>query len=187
MRIRYDPEVDALSIAVRDATATTQELADGIAAAYDTAGKLVGIKILDAGKRFGDPSALRDVALQGLGSAASFAVDKNSQRFADMAAVATGHVRLDDQGRAWIDDTNVKVIEVVMDHAIWKWSPEAIHLQHPHLSLAQIHAALAYYYDHQAEFDAEIERQEREYQALHAAQGNNTPLHQKLPAAGQLP
>jgi hypothetical protein len=24
------------------------------------------------------------------------------------------HVRLDDQGRAWVDDANVKVIEVVL-------------------------------------------------------------------------
>jgi len=38
-------------------------------------------------------------------------------------------------------------------------SPEEIHFQYPHLSLAQIHSALAYYYDHQAEFDTEITRQ----------------------------
>jgi hypothetical protein len=37
-------------------------------------------------------------------------------------------------------------------------SPEEISFQHPHLSLAQIHAALSYYYDHQQEIDAYIER-----------------------------
>jgi hypothetical protein len=26
------------------------------------------------------------------------------------------HIRLDEQGRPWVDDTNVKVIEVVLDH-----------------------------------------------------------------------
>jgi hypothetical protein len=34
-----------------------------------------------------------------------------------------------------------------------------MHLQHPHLSLVQMYAALAYYYEHQAEFEAEILRQ----------------------------
>ena len=98
----------------------------------------------------------------------------------------TAHIVLDDQGRAWIDDTNVKVIEVALDEVAYKWTPEAIHIQHPHLSLAQIHAALAYYYDHKAEFDAEIERQEREYEALRA-QSLNSPVRQKLRAMGKIP
>jgi hypothetical protein len=34
-----------------------------------------------------------------------------------------------------------------------------MHVQYPHLSLAQMYAALAYYYAHQAEFEAEILRQ----------------------------
>ncbi len=32
-------------------------------------------------------------------------------------------------------------------------------LQHPHLSLAQIHAVLAHYYDHQADYDQEVARE----------------------------
>jgi uncharacterized protein (DUF433 family) len=66
------------------------------------------------------------------------------------------HIRLDDSGVAWIDDTRSKVIEVAMDHLAHDWSAQEIHRQHPHLSLAQAHAALAFYYDHQAEFDAAI-------------------------------
>lgn len=96
-----------------------------------------------------------------------------------MTATATAHIHLDERGVAWIDDTNIKVIEVVMDHTAWKWSPEAIQLQHPHLSLAQIHAALSYYYDRQAEFDAEIERQEQEVEAL-IAQAEETPGRKRL-------
>ena len=56
MRIVYDPQVDALSIIFRDTTVTTQELAEGIAAEYDAEGRLVGLEILDAAQRFGDPS-----------------------------------------------------------------------------------------------------------------------------------
>jgi len=33
-------------------------------------------------------------------------------------------------------------------------SPAEIHGAHPHVTLAQIHAALAYYYDHRDEVDA---------------------------------
>jgi uncharacterized protein YuzE len=54
MKIAYDPEVDALGITFRETTVTTKHLAEGIAADYDTDGKLAGIEILDVIKRFGD-------------------------------------------------------------------------------------------------------------------------------------
>jgi uncharacterized protein (DUF433 family) len=79
------------------------------------------------------------------------------------------HIRLDEQGRPWIDDTNVKVIEVVLDHLAYGWTAETIQENHPHMSLAQVYAALAWYYDHQAELDAEIERQDERLRALRAA------------------
>lgn len=78
-------------------------------------------------------------------------------------------LELDEQGRAWIKDANTKVIEVALDWIAHRWDAETIHRQHPHLSLAQIHAALSYYWAHQAEFDAEIERQITEAEALRAA------------------
>ena len=43
-----------------------------------------------------------------------------------------------------------------MDHVAHGWSAEEIHRQHPDISVAQAHAALAFYYDHQAEFDHAI-------------------------------
>ncbi len=67
MRIRYDAEVDALSVLFRDATVTTKELANGIVGEYDAQDRLVGLEILDAGTRFGDPSTLREVILEGVG------------------------------------------------------------------------------------------------------------------------
>jgi len=73
MRIRYDPEVDALSVVFREATVTTKELAEGIVAEYDAQDRLVGLEIFDAGSRFGDPSALREVTLEGLAVAAPLA------------------------------------------------------------------------------------------------------------------
>lgn len=79
------------------------------------------------------------------------------------------HVTLDDRGVAWIDDTNVKVIDVVADHLAHGTSPEEMHLQYPHLSMAQVCAALAYYYDHQAEFDQQLAEQMRQYDLMRLA------------------
>jgi uncharacterized protein (DUF433 family) len=80
----------------------------------------------------------------------------------------TTHIVLDDRGIAWITGTNTKVIEVALDKIAQGWSPEEIHFQHPHLPLSKIYAALAYYYDHQAEIDAQITAQYQEVQKLRA-------------------
>jgi uncharacterized protein (DUF433 family) len=73
-----------------------------------------------------------------------------------VTAVFTTHIELDGYGVAWIGDTRIKVIEVVLDKIAYGWSPEEIHFQHPHLSLAQIHAALTYYYENQDVIDGQI-------------------------------
>lgn len=96
-----------------------------------------------------------------------------------MQTVMTSHIYLDDEGRAWIDDTNTKVVEVVLDKLAYGWSPEEIHEQHPHLSLAQIHAALSYYYDHQSEIEAQIEQQNKEIEAL-MEKTKDSPLKKRL-------
>jgi len=89
------------------------------------------------------------------------------------------HIARDERGVVWIDGKNVKVVEVVLDHLAYGWSAEAIHEQQPQLSLAEIHSALAYYYDHTAEFDDQIARQEKELASLRAATGESS-LQQRL-------
>ena len=64
MRITYDREVDALYIRFKECAVTTKHLAEGIAADYDAAGRLVGIEILDAMKRLGDPATFKQVVLE---------------------------------------------------------------------------------------------------------------------------
>jgi len=91
------------------------------------------------------------------------------------------HIRLDERGRPWLDDTNVKVIEIVLDHLAYGWDAETIQENHPHLSLAQVYAALAWYYDHQTEMDAEIEQQEARINALRDA-ARPSSLQQRLAA-----
>ena len=103
-----------------------------------------------------------------------------------MSKTPTAHIHLDERGVAWIDETNVKVIEVALDKLAHGSSPEEIHFQYSNLSLAQIHAALSYYYDHQQAFDATIEEQLREVEALRA-QAGESPVRQRLRALGKLP
>ena len=67
MKISYDSEVDALSIVFRDTTVTTKPLGEGIAVEYDRDGRLVGIEVLDAVKRFGDAESLNQVIVEGIG------------------------------------------------------------------------------------------------------------------------
>jgi uncharacterized protein (DUF433 family) len=80
--------------------------------------------------------------------------------------VEASHIKLDSEGVAWIDDTNTKVIEVALDSLAHGWSAEEIHVQHRHLSLAQIHAALSYYHDHQHALNSEIDRRHARADAL---------------------
>jgi uncharacterized protein (DUF433 family) len=102
-----------------------------------------------------------------------------------MPVTATAHIRLDERGVPWIDHTNTKVIEVALDMIAHGWSPEEIHFQHPHLSLAQIHAALGYYYDHKAEMDEQINRISQEAGRLRT-EAVESPLRKRLREMGKL-
>jgi uncharacterized protein (DUF433 family) len=68
------------------------------------------------------------------------------------------HIILDEAKVPVIAGTMMKVIELVLDHRAYGWSPEELHFQHPYLTLGQIYSALAYYWDNQEELDRDIER-----------------------------
>jgi uncharacterized protein (DUF433 family) len=67
------------------------------------------------------------------------------------------HIAIGEDGMPVIAGTTMKVIELVTQKIAYGWSPEELHLQHPSLTLGQIHSALAYYWDHEAELNQEIE------------------------------
>ena len=92
----------------------------------------------------------------------------------------TLHIHRDERGVAWIDDSNIKVVEVVLDHVQGN-SPEHIHEEYPHLSLAQIYAALAYYYDNRQEIDALMQQWQERYEAEYA-KPENQALRQEIRA-----
>jgi len=62
-------------------------------------------------------------------------------------------------GKAAIGDTRVRVNNVVWLHKEGR-TPAEILESYPDLSLAQVHAALAYYYDHVEEIEAEFARED---------------------------
>jgi uncharacterized protein (DUF433 family) len=103
-----------------------------------------------------------------------------------MATPHYPHIDVSRAGVPYIAGTQTKVVEVVLDRQAYHWDADEIHQQHPHLSLAQIHSALAYYYDHQAEMDGEINAQLRRIAALRASLGES-PICLKLKAMGRLP
>ncbi|MCX6891609.1 MAG: DUF433 domain-containing protein [Verrucomicrobia bacterium] len=59
-----------------------------------------------------------------------------------------------------------RVAQIVMDYVGHGWSPDEIHRQHRHLTLAEIHSALAYYFDHAAEMDGEMDEEWLESERL---------------------
>ena len=80
---------------------------------------------------------------------------------AQPAAVRYPHIEIDQNGVPLLAGTTMKVVELVMAQQAYGWSPEELHFQHPDLPLSQIYSALAYYWDHKQELDADIERRSR--------------------------
>jgi uncharacterized protein (DUF433 family) len=95
------------------------------------------------------------------------------------------HIALDEQGIPWIRAANTKVVELVADVKAHGWSPEELTFQHPHLTLGQVHSALAFYWDHRDEIDADLARQEEYVERLRAEMGDS-PVVAKLRARGQI-
>jgi uncharacterized protein (DUF433 family) len=102
-----------------------------------------------------------------------------AEKLIPVSTSVTSQIEVDDRGVAWITGAKTKVTEVVLDKIAHGWSPEEMHLQHPHLSLAQIHSALAYYYEFKETIDDQIEREVREADEL-TAEASDPVFRKKL-------
>ncbi len=95
----------------------------------------------------------------------------------------SNHIRVDERGVAHVDGTRFKVVDIALDRIAYGWSAEEIVYQHwRSLTLAQVHAALACYYDNQEYFDAQIVADDPEVDQGRAA-SLGSPLRQKLSRA----
>jgi uncharacterized protein (DUF433 family) len=80
----------------------------------------------------------------------------------------------------------IRVAQIAMDYLNHGWSADEIVLHYPHLNLAEVHSAMAYYFDHQEEIDGEIAEEQRMIEAWR----KNTPpspVELRLRAQGLLP
>lgn len=96
-----------------------------------------------------------------------------------MNAETLTRIHRDATGTAWIDDTGVKVIQIAQEHIGHAWSADAIQENHPALTLAQIHAALAWFFDHQDEMEKEMAVRESSARILLWSLGEN-PVQRRL-------
>lgn len=91
-----------------------------------------------------------------------------------MQTVSTTHVELrpNRKGdlRPYITGTRIRVQDIVSDHERHGLSPEQIAREYPHLTLAQVHAALAYYFDHRDEINKQMKADDDYARTLEAEQ-----------------
>ena len=103
-----------------------------------------------------------------------------------VASTTYEHVHISANGIPIIAGTTMKVVELVMAQMAYGWSPEELHFQHPYLTLGQIHSALAYYWDHKEELDADLEHR-WQYAEETRRKAGPSPLAIRLHTQGILP
>ena len=102
-----------------------------------------------------------------------------------MPVLTSPHIWVDGKGVAWVDDTNTKVKEIALDLLAHGWTAQEIQAAHPHLTLAQIHSSLAYYYDHKDLLDRQIEEGLRLTEKIQSSMGDS-PIKKRLEALGKI-
>lgn len=75
----------------------------------------------------------------------------------------------------------IRVAQIAMDYLAHGWSAEEMCRNHPGLQLGEVHAALAYYFDHQEEIDAEIRS---ELDELKCMPTSPSPFYTRMRAKG---
>lgn len=80
----------------------------------------------------------------------------------------------------------IRVAQIVIDYLNHGWSPDEICLHYPHFQPAEVHSAMAYYFDHRTEIDAEIEQEQTLIEESHK-NAKPTAVELRLRAQGLLP
>ncbi len=64
-------------------------------------------------------------------------------------------------GQPRIVGTRIKVQHIILEYEHLGWTPDQICDAHPGLTLADVHAAITYYYDHKNEINDAIQKDEK--------------------------
>jgi uncharacterized protein (DUF433 family) len=98
-----------------------------------------------------------------------------------MTTVSYQHISIDPRGEPVIEGTGTGVVLLAMDGIAHQWDANEIRRQRPHLTLGQIHSALAYYYDHEMEMNELIQEKLRREEELLGKLGESR-VHAKVQA-----
>lgn len=93
------------------------------------------------------------------------------------------HIILNNSRVPIIEGTTMKVVELVLAQAAYAWSAEELREQFPYLTFGQIYSALAYYWDHQDDLDADIEGRIRKVDRIRKSMPES-PLVKRLKGKG---
>ena len=96
------------------------------------------------------------------------------------------HIYVDQQNIPRVGEIGMKVIHLAMMQQAHGYSSTELHFQFPDLSMGEIHTALAYYWDHKAKLDADIE-QHNQYVEQSRRDWGESQAVQRLRSSGYLP
>ncbi len=99
---------------------------------------------------------------------------------------SSARIHVDPEKGPRIAGTRIKVVDIAIVGAREGRTPHDVAVAFPHLSLAQIHAALSYYYEHKAEIDAAIERTLTELDRL-KSESEPSPFELRMRSEGRIP
>lgn len=86
------------------------------------------------------------------------------------------------KSRAFIDGTRIRVLDIYAMAELQGLTPDEIVYALPHLTLAQVHAALAHYFAHRDEIVQQLREEEEIAQQLRALTGPG-PLAARFPGS----
>lgn len=75
----------------------------------------------------------------------------------------------------------IRVAQIAMDYLEHGWSVDQMCQQYSYLTLAEAHAAMAYYFDHQAEIEREIDEEIKQVE-YDQSQSRRSAIYHRLHA-----
>lgn len=100
--------------------------------------------------------------------------------------VAYAHIeKVEGESARLVRTPRVRVAQIVMDYLAYGWSVDEMCRQHPNLTPAEAHAAMAYYFDHPEEIDSEIQSEVKDAAAA-LAHAPLSPFVTRMRAKGLL-
>ena len=97
-----------------------------------------------------------------------------------MDHLSTEHIEKTRGGKVVVAGHHLRVMDIVVWHEMQGYSAEEIAGMFPGVTLADIHAALAYYFDHRAEIDEELRKDDEQIKRILA---RHTAKIRKKPSA----